>query len=191
MPLPKHQKRRLLHDREISCRGYVRDDGLIEIEAQLTDTKPFDIQNKDRGGKIIAGEALHGMAVRIALDQEMTIREAAAAMDDTPYNYCKQVEPAYASLVGISIGPGWRGKIRDRVGGAKGCTHLTELLPVVATTAFQTLVSLQQQMEQDSSTEDYSDYVPHLINTCRSHAEDSPVVRDNWPEFYRGAKGRQ
>jgi hypothetical protein len=185
MPLSRPSNRKPLHTREISCQGYIRDDGLIEIEARLDDTKPFDMPNKDRGGHIKTGESLHGMAIRIALDDELTIREAEAAMDFTPYTYCQQVAPTFSRLVGVRIGPGWRAKIRERVGGAQGCTHLTELLPVMATTAFQTLVSLRQ-FRQDSEHNDHSEYVPYLINSCLTHADDSPVVKNNWPEYYKG-----
>lgn len=33
--------RRLAHTRQIVCSGYVRDDGLYDIEARMTDTKDY------------------------------------------------------------------------------------------------------------------------------------------------------
>ena len=33
--------RRHMHTRSIECSGYLRDDGLWEVEAWLRDTKPF------------------------------------------------------------------------------------------------------------------------------------------------------
>ena len=187
MPLSTPNKRKLLHTREVTCQGFLRDDGLVEIEGHLVDTKPFDLPNKDRGGEIKAGEPLHGMSVRIALDDTMMIREAEATMDYTPYNYCQQVAPVFEKLVGIRIGTGWRAKIRERVGGAQGCTHLSELLPVMATTAFQTLVSVKRMKNGgEEGEQDHAEYVPHLINTCHTHAEDSPVVKEHWPKYYTG-----
>jgi hypothetical protein len=35
------EKRRLMHRRSVECLGYLRDDGLWEVEARLVDTKPF------------------------------------------------------------------------------------------------------------------------------------------------------
>ena len=35
-------KRKLLHKRNISFKGYIRDDKLFEIEAVLKDTKNYD-----------------------------------------------------------------------------------------------------------------------------------------------------
>ena len=37
-------KRKLLHNRNISFKGYIRDDELFEIEAELIDTKNYDFQ---------------------------------------------------------------------------------------------------------------------------------------------------
>ena len=42
MPLENSNKsRRLMHTRSIECQGFLRDDGLWEVEAWLRDTKPF------------------------------------------------------------------------------------------------------------------------------------------------------
>ena len=43
MPLPPPAPRDLKHTRTIVCQGYEREDGLWDIEARLTDTKPRDI----------------------------------------------------------------------------------------------------------------------------------------------------
>ena len=37
-------KRKLLHNRNISLKGYIRSDELFEIEAELLDTKNYDFQ---------------------------------------------------------------------------------------------------------------------------------------------------
>ena len=34
-------RRRLMHTRSVECNGFLRDDGLWEVEARLVDTKPF------------------------------------------------------------------------------------------------------------------------------------------------------
>ena len=40
-------RRRHMHTRSVECSGYLRDDGLWEVEAWLRDTKPF-MQPADR-----------------------------------------------------------------------------------------------------------------------------------------------
>ena len=142
MPLSPPSKRKLLHRRTVTCEGHLRDDGLMDIEGHLVDTKSYDFPNNDRGGHIPAGEPLHGISARIALDEKLTIIEAEACMDYTPYHYCKEIAPVFSQIAGIRIGAGWMAKIRDIMGGTQGCTHITELLGPMATTAFQTMVSI-------------------------------------------------
>ena len=190
MPLSTASARKPLHTRQVTCEGFLRDDGLIDIEGHLLDTKPFDFPNTDRGGVIRAGEALHGMSIRITLDQQMTIVDAEAMMDYTPYNYCKTIAPVFKQIVGLKIGPGWRVKIKEVMGGIKGCTHLTELLGPMATTAFQTMVSIKGPDEQSVPERIRKKGAPLFINTCHSHAADSPVVKQHWPEFYRDKKAK-
>jgi hypothetical protein len=42
-------RRRLMHRRSIECTGYLRNDGLWEVEARLVDTKPFAQRDRFRG----------------------------------------------------------------------------------------------------------------------------------------------
>ena len=57
-------KRKLLHNRNISLKGYMRDDELFEIEAELLDAKNYDFQNHDRG-TIKKGEPIHLSLIHI------------------------------------------------------------------------------------------------------------------------------
>ena len=58
--------RRLLHTREVTLQGYLREDGLIEVEARMTDVKSYSMANIDRAG-IPAGVPLHDMWIRMTL----------------------------------------------------------------------------------------------------------------------------
>ncbi len=186
MPLSAPIERKPLHTRKVSCLGYIREDDLIDIECHLFDTRPIDFPSRDRGGVIKAGEALHGMSIRITIDQEMVIKKAEAVMDFTPYDYCKPVSEVFKKLIGIRIGLGWRGKIREIMGGIKGCTHLTELLESMASTAFQSMVSVTGPAHAGKTSSQAKEFKePLFINTCHTHAVDSPVVREYWPDSYK------
>ena len=65
-------KRKLLHNRNISLKGYIRDDELFEIEAELLDTKNYDFQNHDRG-TINKGEPIHQMKIKLVLDENLFV----------------------------------------------------------------------------------------------------------------------
>ncbi len=187
MPLKEPAPRTPVHYRKVHCNGYRRDDGLIDIEGRMTDTKAFDIPNRDRGGIIPAGEALHDISLRITIDHDMNIIDAEACIDYAPYNYCHSIASVAKKLVGLQIAPGFRQKVRQAMGGTAGCTHITELLGPIATTAIQTLVSeMARQQEADGeSAIDEKKLGMGFLDSCHSLASDSPVVKTHWPEFYK------
>ena len=60
MPLSKPALRKHLHNRNIECKGYEREDGLWDIEAHLVDTKTYSFENHDRG-TVASGKPVHDM----------------------------------------------------------------------------------------------------------------------------------
>jgi len=181
VPLTESAARKLAHTRVVTCRGYERDDGLWDIEGRIVDTKPYRFQNRDRGGWIEADEALHDMSIRLTINLDLEVLDADAVIDFSPYNYCKAVAPIARNLIGLKIAPGFTQKSKRAMGANLGCTHLTELLGPVATTAIQTIASARsraQEKEQKSQT-------PAFLDTCHTYASDSPVVKLHWPKHYR------
>jgi len=132
------ERRRLMHRRSIECTGYLRNDGLWEVEARLVDTKPFAQRDHFRG-ELQPGDPVHDIGVRLAVDDALTIREAETTMRATPFPTCVDVEPILQRLVGERIGPGWRDLVRRKIGRLETCTHLSELLGPAVTTLYQTM----------------------------------------------------
>ena len=186
MPLPEPTKREHLHTRAITYRGFEREDGLWDIEAHMTDTKTYEFRN-DWRGQVQVGEPLHEMLLRLTIDDSFVIRDIEAATDNSPFQMCPDIAPAYKALIGITMGTGWRKAIREKVGGKAGCTHLTELLFPMATVAFQTIWPRRHHRakKSDSNVKD-SGRRPQVIDTCHAWASDSPVVKKNAPKFYTG-----
>ena len=175
--------RKHFHKRTIVMDGYLRDDGLWEVEGVLTDTKSYSFANRARG-TINAGEALHQMRVRMVYDDDYVIQDLQAVTDDSPYALCPNAALAFAKAIGMPIRGGFRSKLRAQIGKIAGCTHIFELVGTMATVAFQTSFLGKREVKADSkATEDKK---PGLLNTCYALREDSPVVRDFWPEHYTG-----
>ncbi len=86
MPLSPPVARERAHTRTIELNGYSREDGLFDVEARLTDTKAYGFPTEDRG-RIDAGEPLHGMSMRMTVDEDMTIVQFEAATDYSPYTH--------------------------------------------------------------------------------------------------------
>lgn len=182
MPLSKPVSRKLAHTRVVTCHGYRREDDLWDIEGRIVDTKPYRFSNRDRGGWIEADEALHDMSIRLTVTLDLEVVEVDAVIDASPYNYCHSAQSLARNLVGLRIAPGWSDKSKRAMGANRGCTHLTQLLGPVATTAIQTIAS--ERIRQDQAQGERRP--PAFLNTCHSYADTSPVVKLQWPEHYRG-----
>jgi len=183
MDLPPPAARRHKSTRAISCTSFQREDGLWDIEARILDTKAFSYREPYRGLRE-AGEAVHDMALRLTMDSDMVVRDIAIAMTAAPYAPCFGVEPAFKNLIGRKIGVGWRRAVFECVGGAKGCTHLRDLLLPVATVAIQALTSWPDRKEAALSAGTDRER-PHFINGCRAWAEDGEIVADIYPHLHR------
>ena len=137
MPLSPPVAREPLHRREIDLRGYRRADGLWDIEGHLTDVKSYAFDNAWRG-TIDAGTPLHDMWVRLTIDESMTVRDVQVATDASPFRVCPDVAPNFDAVKGLVIGPGWTRRLKQALGGRRGCTHLVEMIGTMATVAYQT-----------------------------------------------------
>ncbi len=168
-------RRELYHTRRIEAAGFKRDDGLWDIEAWLKDTKGYDFENFDRG-KILAGHPLHEMRLRLTLDDNMTIVAAHAVTNAAPYRICPDITPDYfKKLVGVQIAAGFSKKVKMLFGGVAGCTHLTDMLPIMATVAYQTIATAK--LRDAGQVQRQSETLAPLVNTCHGFAENKMVVQ--------------
>jgi hypothetical protein len=64
----------------------------------------------------------------LTLDTRFVIQDIASAMDAYPQSACPLAVNPMRELIGVKISAGWQVQVRQRIGGALGCTHLRELL---------------------------------------------------------------
>ena len=100
----------LLHTRDVSSKGYIRTDGMFDIEGIITDKKSYDIPKSD-GTILKEGDPLHKMVVKITLDINMTIIDVSAETLSAPYDICTGANFKIKNLIGEEIGPGWKTKL--------------------------------------------------------------------------------
>lgn len=182
-PLPKSASRKPVHTRRIECNGYLRNDGLYDIEGRLLDVKSVAFHNMDRGD-VKPGEPIHEMWLRLTVDIDLNVVDVEASTVWGPYNMCGDIAPAFKCLKGLTIGPGWTRKTRELLAGIKGCTHMVELLGPIATTAFQTIYADRVARDKREGRNEK----PALIGSCHAYAPGSPVVAVRHPEYYTGPK---
>lgn len=190
MPLSEPAGRDHIHTRAIECRGYRRHDGLWDIEGHLTDVKAYEFSNAFRG-TVKPGDALHEMWLRLTVTDDLMIVAAEAATDNAPYAICPAITESFGKLAGLRIGPGLRARVKERLGGVRGCTHLVELVWPLATTAFQTIVPIVWREKGSDGRSPDPNKAPPLINTCHAFASDGEIVRATWPEFSTAPRARR
>ena len=159
-----------LHTRQITCSGFKREDGLYDIEGEMRDHKHYDFPSKLHG-TVAAGQPYHHMKVRITLNAALEVVGAEAVTLQGPYAICPQAADNIRHLVGLAIGPGWKRKVHRAIGGAQGCTHITELLGPMATTAFQTIFA-DKAREKRERGDNSQPPMPGIKNSCIAFAED-------------------
>ncbi len=179
---PESQDLELLHNRQIDLRFYRRKDGLYEVVGHLTDKKtyPFRLQLADKD--LAAGEPVHDMALRMVVDDNLTVHDIKATMNATPFGICLEAQNTLAPIKGLRIAAGWNKKVRELLGGAASCSHLMELLGPMATTALQGLAPKRiKEIEQPENE--------HLrqakVNSCYAYGESRTVVARLWPHLHK------
>jgi hypothetical protein len=183
MPLPAASARERAHTRTVTYTGYKRVDGLMDIDATLTDVKDRDYPLAS--GLRKGGHALHAISVRITFDRELTVREVAASHDANPYGeYCAAVAPDYSKLVGLNLADHFRLKLIDKMGARKGCTHLSEMLTWLPSAAFQLLAGERKDFEPDA------DKKPFQLDRCYALRSESDAVRKYYPKWFAAVAAR-
>ncbi len=170
--------RRLVHTRTISVEGYARDDGLWDLVASLRDVKSKDFEL--RRGTLPANEALHHMQLTVTVDRGMNIVDASARTLAAPFmGECETFPDVYKQLIGLNLMQGFRAAVRERLGGNKACTHITELAGVLPTVAIQSFAG-EVPMQPKSG-----DVMPLQLDGCRALRLDGPIVAKYHPRWYR------
>ncbi|WP_350295107.1 DUF2889 domain-containing protein [Limnohabitans sp. Rim8] len=177
--------RKLSHTRTVVYQGYDREDGLWDIEAELTDVKTYDFKVPNER-LFPANEPIHRLKIRVTLDSRLVIQDIATSMDSIPHPECSGAPHGMHKLIGCTMGPGWRKVINQRVGGEEGCTHLREMLSNMATAAYQTVPASQwHRREMSGIPQPEITSPPYHLGQCHSWAYDSPTTQRAYPMFYK------
>lgn len=176
---PPATSRKRMHTRSIRVEAYARDDGLWDLEATLSDVKDHDFPLLS--GLRPAGEPVHQMHLRVTIDQRLNIVGAEAQSVAHPYaGHCDEIEPDYAKLVGLNLMRGFRGALKERLGGVRGCTHITELAAVLPTAAVQAFAGSIFRPDLLADGE----HKPFELDACHALRSDSEAVRLFYPKWH-------
>jgi len=184
MPLPTPTpSRTLAHTRRLRFEVYKRTDGFWDIEAHLTDIKPFDCRLSS--GLRPAGMPVHDMWLRLTVDRALNVVDALPQIEAMPYpGQCDAIGPDYArELVGLNLARGFRKAVQARFSGVAGCTHLNEILAQFPTAAIQAMAGERLDNADDGAK-------PFQLDRCHALDTGGEAVRRYYPRWHRGTKTR-
>lgn len=184
LPLAAPQ-RQLKHRRRIDMQVYERQDGLWEIDAQLTDVKTHDMA---LGGDVRpAGEPIHDVRLRLVVDDDFEVLEAGSHSERVPYpGHCDALDDTYRQFVGLNLLKGFRWAIAERVGGRLGCTHLTELAGVLPTAVIQARAG-DPRFKNAEPAPGMPPKKPFQIDRCHALRSEGEVVRLHYSRWHAEA----
>jgi Protein of unknown function (DUF2889) len=151
------------------------DDTLLRFRASLEDT------SQDGAG----GEIIHSLSIEGTISlPDLVIRSIEPHASHHPYAACGASLAPVRKMVGIAIGPGFRAKVQDLMGGTSGCSHFLAL--AIDLSASHTL-SLFLRMRDTAAFSSRNDpdnawigaglkLEPRLENACIALTSASPVI---------------
>jgi len=186
MPLSQSTTQRTLkHTRAITVEAFVRDDGLWDFDARITDHKPRDIQLAS--GIRPQGQALHDLSLRVTVDLQLNIVDVGACSDAVPYpGYCEAIGPDYKKLIGLNLMKQFRHGVRERMAGIKGCTHLSELAQILPTAAIQAFAG-DVFDTRDAASNSTDSQQPFQLDRCHALRLNGPAVVQYYPRWAQQA----
>lgn len=175
-------QRQLKHRRQIDVQVFARGDGLWEVDATLSDVKTRVAQMAD--GPRAPGTPIHEMLLRLVVNERLDILEAGSETRWMPYaGHCDDHGDAYERLVGLNLLNKFRERLRERVGGVQGCTHITELAQVLPTAVVQAFAGevIDTRGTADGAAK------PFQLDRCHALRSGGEVVRLHYPRWHTPA----
>jgi len=175
---PSPAARKPLHRRAVEVEAFEREDGLFDLDAHLSDVKPFPIDLLH--GRREAGDPIHDFWLRLTIDASLTIVDVSVDARRVPLpGTCETVGPSYGALVGLNLLKGFRKALQARLGRTLGCTHLSELATLLPTAALQSLGPRRVAATAGSASQP-----PFFIGQCHAYDRSGEVVRRHFPQWF-------
>ncbi len=165
-----------LHGRSIEMKTYALDEDTILVEGWLREDRFQQVY--DITGEAIAKGPVHHMAVRLMVGgTPPAILDAEAEMEHVPLDICHETLETIQKTIGLSISAGFLKKVRNLMGGDKGCAHLTHLLTVMSQAVFQGYVAHKRRRPPEvPASLEAVEGIEYLMGSCRAWKKDGPKV---------------
>ena len=168
----KHQK---IHTRQIEISTYDYDQNILLVEGRLKDDRFNRIYRPT--GETSSPGTVHHMIIQMKVRRpEFSIEDIDVEMPTVPQDECPDTRTSLAPVRGMRITSGFTVRVKELVGGVKGCAHLVALLTAMAPAAIQGGWAAMAQKPTDPAKY-FERTMKVVINTCRVWRADGPLVK--------------
>ena len=179
-------KDKKIHNRRLDISTYEFDESHILLIGELNEKSLIPCYTTS--GKQYDPETFHRMVIRILVDvSTLTIKEIEVELPCIPHPECKDVKESLSSFKGLRIEPGFSSKVKNKVGGRKGCIHLTGLFLAMAPALIQGhwVYNSREPGKSIFTPEEVEQY---LIDSCWIWRRDSPHLETLLKEVVKDSK---
>ena len=161
-----------VHCRRIIIESFAARDGIV-VEGRLHDERLADTFTMT-GARRPPG-TIHHMVLRLHVTgPPLTVAAAEVELPGVPYEECRDTAGSLKAIVDMPITAGFTAAAKRRLGGARGCAHLTALLLAMAPAAVQGFWALKASAPVQLTTAATAAMERYLIDTCHVWRRDGP-----------------
>ena len=168
--------RQKIHTRGIEIATYECGSDSIIVEGVLTDERLANAYRSN--GETLPPGTVHYMIIRMEVrGPKLVIEDIDVEMPTVPMQECLETLDSLTPLKGLPIVSGFTNRVKDLVGGAKGCAHLVALITAMAPAAVQGAWAVMTSKPGDPATF-LPDARERIKDTCRIWRADGPMFKD-------------
>lgn len=175
MKLLEGLKEDKIQNRKINVTTYEVDDKTIVVCGELIDHRLVDTHGVVDG--LRPAGIVHHMRICLKVDlATLTIADIEVELPAIPKTECIEMNQSLACIKGLRVTSGFTSAVKSRVGGAKGCIHLTTLLLTMAPVVLQ---GYWTHGDRDPKRRNISgDHMEkYLVNACYVWRQGGPLVK--------------
>jgi hypothetical protein len=170
-----------IHTRQIEVSTYDFDQNILLVEGRLKDDRFNNIYRPT--GETSPPGTVHHMIIQMKVRRpEFTVEDIDVEMPTVPQEECPDTRTSLEPVKGMRITSGFTVRVKELVGGVKGCAHLVALLTAMAPAAIQGGWAAMAQKPSDPAKY-FERTMRVVINTCRVWRANGPFVKKYRDKF--------
>jgi hypothetical protein len=167
-------KQEKVHTRQIDIATYEGDADSIIVEGILHDERLVAVF-RPTGEKVLPG-TVHHMIIRMRVSgPQLVIEDIDVEMQTAPNELCQEALDSLQPIIGVPIVSGFTNRIKELVGGPKGCAHLVALLNAMAPAAVQGAWNAMSRKKVDPKH--LPTAIERIKDTCMLWRTDGPFMK--------------